>query len=104
MGLETVVDGVSSNTGQAPFHASTKAQGLGLLKKSIDVLNSGSISWFVHLQGRIEVFMVSSQSNETHHELEKSGLCRIVNTDQKFTPLHHTLVAAYFRQYISSSV
>lgn len=61
MGLETVVYCVPSDAGQAPFHASHAAQGLSFLEYPIDVLNRGSISGLIHLQGEGEALWHSAE-------------------------------------------
>ena len=53
MCLEAEVDCVSSEASQAPLCVGTATQRLRILKCSIDVLNSGTVSRFIHLYGQV---------------------------------------------------
>ena len=62
MCLEAEVDCISGETSQAPLCVGTATQRLRILKSSIDVLNSGTVSRFIHLYGQVlEGLMLSYQ-------------------------------------------
>ena len=62
MCLEAEVDCVSGEASQAPLCVGTATQRLRILKCSIDVLNSGTVSRFIHLYGQVwEGLMLSYQ-------------------------------------------